>query len=197
MKTPRELLLDRHRTQMAALDEIRARVVTRQSGAGLRAVANRTQTVSPAGSKVTISKGVLVSVDGGTPHPAAAHAVPTLSAPARDRRDACPALGVILRQWLTFNRVAWSALAAVWCVIIGLSIAASVTERPATTVAATGMASGEVLADLRGYRAQLAQLLSETAGDGEEAASPDPVIRPRSDADRPRKGAAYFQTAFA
>jgi len=144
MKTPRDLLLDRHRHRSPVLDDIRTGVI--------------------------------------------AHEVPQ-----RPVKVSGPTGG--LARWLSFHRAAWSTLAAAWCVIIGLNLAARSVDD--ATIADAPVDSRAMLAGVREQRARLAQLLNDSGDDEVGTMRAVHESRPRSDADRVRKGAAHLQSAFA
>jgi len=147
MKTPRDLLLERHRQQSPALDELRERVITQELGADPAAV--------------------------------------------RQSRT-----GLLTRwfAWLNFQRTAWSGFAAVWCVILGLNLAAE--REMGTAVAASGPTDPEqFLAGLQANRAQLAALLFDEEA-GEDSTHRETKPGPRSDAGRIRQDARHLNTAF-
>ncbi len=150
MKTPRELLLERHRAQSAALDQLRERVVSQELG----------------------------------------------EAVARPRQNDAPNWLATLRGWLNFQRAAWGGFAAAWCVILGLNLAAQ-SETETLIAASAPVNSREFLAGMQENRAQLAALLfDQESGGAREQSSRKPKPGPRSDADRSRKGASLFHTAF-
>jgi hypothetical protein len=106
----------------------------------------------------------------------------------------CPTLLARWFAWLNFQRAAWSGFAALWCVILGLNLAA---EREMGTEVAAGapMDSEQFLAGFQENRAQLAALLiDEEAGD--DSTEHEPAPGPRSDAGRIRKDARHLNTAF-
>ena len=147
MKTPRDLLLERHRQQAPALDQLRERVITQELGTD----------------------------------------------PAAIRQERA---GLLARwfAWLNFQRAAWSGLAALWCVILGLNLAAE--REIGTEVAASAPTdSAQFLAGLQENRAQLAALLfDEEAGDDSTDRETKPG--PRSDAGRVRRDARHPNAAF-
>lgn len=148
MKTPRDLLLERHRQQSPALDQLRERVIRKELG----------ETIT------------------------------------RPRQDDTSNWLVTLRARLNFQRAAWSGLAAVWCVILGLNLAAE--HEMGTSIAASAPTdSAQFLAGLQENRAQLAALLfDEEAGDDSTNLETKPG--PRSDAGRIRRDARHLDTAF-
>lgn len=146
MKTPRDLLLERHRDQSPALDQLRQRVIAQELGE------------SPA--------------------------------PIRDG----PTWLARGFAWLNWQRAAWSGFAAVWCVILGLNLAAQ-SETETSIAASTGVNSRDFLAGMQENRAQLAALLSDRDGN-DEAATRETKPAPRGAADRPRKDAFHLNSAF-
>ena len=150
MKTPRELLLERHRAQSAALDQIRKRVIAHEFG----------------------------------------------ESPALVRQEPRRPLFAAFGAWLTFPRAAWGGFAAVWCVILGLNLAAE-REMETSVAARAPTDSEQFLAGLLENRAQLAALLfDQENGGAREQSSREPKPGPRSNADHSRKDASLFHTAF-
>lgn len=149
MKTPRDLLLERHRDQAPALDRLRERVISQELG----------------------------------------------ETTARLRQPAAPNWMAALRAWLSLRRVTWSGFAAVWCVILGLNMAA---EREMETGVASSSPTDpeQFLAGLQENRAQLAALLFEEEA-GDDAPRRETKPGPRSDAGRVRKDARRFNSALA
>lgn len=148
MKTPRDLLLERHRQQVPALDQLRERVISQELGEAI----------------------------------------------ARPCQNAAPNWLATLCDWLNFQRAAWSGLAALWCVILGLNLAAE-REMGTSVTASAPTDSAQFLAALQENRAQLAALLfDEEAGDDSTNLEAKPG--PRSDAGRIRKDARHLNTAF-
>jgi hypothetical protein len=123
-------------------------------------------------------------------------------APARhvERQPKCRSAVAWWRILISGPRAGWTALAAAWCVIIGLNLAARQEQVP---VAKSPTADRErMLAGLREYHARLAVLLADPteavpdeAGTG--SLNPPRRGRPSGDADRLRKGAFHFTTACA
>jgi hypothetical protein len=204
MKTPRDLLLERHRHQAPALDQLRERVVAqelvadpaavRQSRTGLQPVSERTAKVAPLRDQTAQLAPASNTIGGSVLPPATQPSFVAPAAPAGDRLQTCPTLLARLLGWLNFQRVAWSGFAALWCVILGLNLAAE--REMGTEVAASGPTdSAQFLAGLQENRAQLAALLfDEEAGD--DATDHEPTPGPRSDAGRIRQDARHLSTAF-
>jgi hypothetical protein len=204
MKTPRDLLLERHRQQSPALDQLRVRVIAeefgidplaaRQSRTGLQPVPERTE--KSAALREETAHLALASDKIGTAGPGSEIFPATGAARAStgDRLQTCPTLLARWFAWLNFQRAAWSGFAALWCVILGLNLAA---EREMGTEVAAGapMDSEQFLAGFQENRAQLAALLiDEEAGD--DSTEHEPAPGPRSDAGRIRKDARHLNTAF-
>ena len=150
MKTPRELLLERHRAQSAALDQIRERVIAHEFR----------------------------------------------ESPMLVRQESLRPRFADFSAWLTFPRATWGGFAAAWCVILGLNLATQ-SETETLIAASATVNSREFLAGMQENRAQLAALLfDQENGGAREQSSRKPKPGPRSDADRSRKDASLFHTAF-
>jgi hypothetical protein len=204
MKTPRDLLLERHRPQTPALDQLRERVIAqefsadpatvRQSRTGLQPVSERTDKVAPTPELTAHLAPASNTIGTGGLPSAAQPAFVAPAAPAGDRLQTCPTLLARLLGWLNFQRAAWSGLAALWCVILGLNLAAE-REMGAEVAASAPTDSAQFFAGLQENRAQLAALLfDEEAGD--DSTNPETKPGPRSDAGRIRKDARHLNTAF-
>lgn len=115
-------------------------------------------------------------------------------ASAGDRLQTCPTLLARWFAWLNFQRTAWSGLAALWCVILGLNLAAE-REMGTSVTASAPTDSAQFLAGLQENRAQLAALLFEEKA-GDDSTNVETTPGPRSDAGRIRKGARHLNTAF-
>lgn len=149
MKSPRDLLLERHRDQSPALDRLRERVISQEVAAS---------------------------------RPCA-------------QQEVAPGWFAALHTWLNWRLAAWSGFAAVWCVILGLNLAAQ-TETETSVTTRTPVNSREFLVGMQENRAQLAALLSDRNGN-DEAATREAKPAPRGAVDRPRKEALYLNTAYA
>jgi hypothetical protein len=148
MKTPRDLLLERHQQQSPALDQLRERVIRKELGEAI----------------------------------------------TRPRQNDTSNWLVTLRAWLNFQRAAWSGLAAVWCVILGLNLAAE-REMGTSVTASAPTDSAQFLAGFQENRAQLAALLFDEEA-GEDSTNRETEPGPRSDAGRIRQDARHLNTAF-
>jgi hypothetical protein len=148
MKTPRDLLLERHRKQSPALDQLRERVISQELGEPI----------------------------------------------ARPDQRAAPSWLATLRDGLSFQRAAWGGFAAVWCVILGLNLAAE-REMGTGAAASAPIDSAQFLAGLQENRAQLAALLFDQENENE---STNRQLEPgaRSDARRIRQHARHLNTAL-
>jgi hypothetical protein len=158
MKTPRDLLLERHRQRSPALDRLRERVIAQELGAG-------TEMIRQA-----------------------------RTAPARDRLPACPALLARWFTWLNWRRAAWSGFAALWCVILGLNLAAE-HEMGTGAAASAPIDPAQFFAGLQENRAHLAALLSHLENENQSTdRKPEPGSR--SDAGRIRQRARHLNPAL-
>jgi len=205
MKSPRDLLLERHRDQSAALDQLRERVIAQELGAdtaaapqgrtGLQPVFERTEMMAPSQERsaqlTPAANGIGASVLSSKSSPAAG----ATAAPAGDRLQTCPTLLACWFACLNWQRAAWSGFAAVWCVILGLNVAAQ-SETETSVAANAPVNSREFLAGLQENRAQLAALLFDQNDSGDEAAARKAKPAPRGAADRPRKDAFHLNSAF-
>jgi hypothetical protein len=204
MKTPRDLLLERHRDQSPALDQLRQRVIAqelgadpaavRQSRTGLQPVSERTEKAAHVRAQTAEFGHASNAIETGSPSSEISPAIGASPAPAEDRLQTCPTLLARLLDWLNFQRAAWSGLAALWCVILGLNLAAE-REMGTSVAASSPVNSREFLEGLQENRAQLAALLSDR-NDG-DAATREAKPAPRSDANRPRKDAFHLNSAYA
>ncbi len=208
MKTPRDLLLERHRDQSPALDQLRQRVIAQELGADTAAVRQgRTGFPAPVPERTEMVAQVraqtaqLVLASSSNEVGAGASGIPSTigpsPAPAGDRLQACPTLLARVIRWLNWQRAAWSGFAAVWCLILGLNLAARHEFEHAVVAAKFPAITGEFLAGLRENRAQLTALLNDRSGDYPRTAGGELKPAPRGDAIRPRKDASHLDTAFA
>jgi hypothetical protein len=205
MKTPRDLLLERHRQRSPALDRLRERVIAQELGAGNVAirqgrtgfpepVCERTERTVPTWEPTAKVAPASNKIAAGALSSASPPAAGAAWSPARDRLPACPALLARWFTWLNWQRAAWSGFAAVWCVILGLNLAA---EREMGTGAAASrpIDSAQFLAGLQENRAQLAALLFDQENEN-ESTNRKPEPGSRSDAGRIRLDPRHLNTAL-
>lgn len=199
MKTPRKILLERHRKRSAELDAIRAEVVASEARAhqgrtGFQPVTERTVNGSVVQNQTAISATNGELITSRQSSSAGLRNFETSPASAKDRLEACPTLWFALWSWLRRQRAIWGALGAAWCAIIVLNVAAN--SELGTQSSPTPPQGHEALAGYRDYRERLALLLNEPAEEQKDISDPNTKAAPgpRSDADRVRKDASNCLT---
>ncbi|MBI1176462.1 hypothetical protein GC207_03380 [bacterium] len=195
MKTPREILLERHQEQAKELDTIRAGVIAREVNAhqgrtGFQPVTERTVNGSVVQNQTAISATNGELIEGSESSSAGLRDFETSPASAKDRLEACPTLW----SWLRRQRAIWGVLGAAWCAIVVLNVAAN--SELGTQSSPTPPQGHEALAGYRDYRERLALLLNEPAEEQKDISDPNTKAAPgpRSDADRVRKDASNCLT---
>lgn len=160
MKTPRELLLEKHRAAEPALDAIRREAV---NDCRRRRAESLNDSLSLHASHSAFDQSLLTSAPTWKVWPSLA-------------------MKLLVKAWQELFvpcRRVWLGLAAVWCVIVGLNLAA----REDAPVMARGPVprAEEVLAALQEKRERLRAELGLARVETEAVRPPDPVIRPRSE----------------
>jgi len=207
MKTPRDLLLERHRRQSPALDQLRQSVIAQELGAdttaapqgrtGLQPVSERTEEVAHVRAQAAQLALTSSSIEVGAGASGIPSTIGPSSAPAGDRLQTGPTLRARWFAWLNWQRAAWSGFAAVWSVILGLNLAARL-EGEHHLASGSRAEAREVLMGMHEYQKQLAALLTDSPSRTVPGARVKPsATRPRNDADRIRKDALHIHTTFA
>jgi len=189
MKSPRDILLEQHREQSPALDEIREGAVAEQAmmarhrRTGILPVTKRI-----AGNELAQSTTAPVAVrnvGGAGGVESRDRMIESALASEGDRQDARPTLLGALRAWLTLNRAAWSSLAAAWVAIIALNVSANTGDESDSPIRSRADAR-EVLEGVREYQLKLALLLLDQESVEEQNQIAEPTNPgPRSEAPQP------------
>ena len=153
MKTPRDILLARHQAATPKLDDVRRAALA--SGTGALA------SLSPAGAPACCSASEGACETG-------------------DRRGRLSHYLEATRHFLLRPRLAWSALAVAWLVILALNFATPETSAPGSALAkATPPATPETLQALREQKRLFTELVGGTLP--HDAETPRFIPRPRSE----------------
>jgi len=174
MKTPREILLQRHEAAIARLDAIRRNVLAAQESSveNVRNTQNAViKTEAPAPSlpadRITLSPGVRVSVNS----------VRSTAQSSFTVQETLAWLAMKLWQELFWPcRRIWIGLGAAWLLILTLNLA--VGQAPKLVINKTARPSRETLMAVREQRKLLIQLLDS----GVSASTPPPAsMKPRGE----------------
>jgi hypothetical protein len=158
MKTPREILLERHRRAEASLDQVRMKVLAslKPSPHRFRAATDE-DGVSPTGLSYRLAASAALSI-----------------------------AAVLRKPWLELiwpSRRAWAGMAALWLAVLAANLDMKVTSTPAPSVRATP--NRELVRALEEQRRLLAELLPPFSP--APIKTPPPSDRPRSERTLPFK----------
>jgi hypothetical protein len=178
MKTPREILLQRHQLAEARLDAVRKNVLAAQEST-VESIQSTQNTVITTGTQIGSRKSDPITLSPGE-RAEVRVSVNSVNSPARSPlkvQEILSFLAMKLWQELFWPcRRVWIGLGAAWLVILALNLAAG--QAPKLAVNKTARPSRETLMAVREQRQLLIQLLDS----GVSASTPPPTsVRPRGE----------------